>query len=126
MPLTNENVYAGLKRIFHEPSRLAIMSALCSAVDGLTFNELKEECDLSFGNLSSHLKTLQDAGVIAIKKSFVKNKPRTTAFITDAGRESFIEYLKALEDALKKAAQAVSTDKASVPFPLPGLKPAQT
>ncbi len=67
----NENVYVALKRIFHEPSRLAIMSALCREVDGLTFNELKEECDLTFGNLSSHLKSLQDAKVIKVKKFFV-------------------------------------------------------
>lgn len=111
MPLKNENLYAGLKRIFHEPSRLAIMSALCREVDGLTFNELKEECELTFGNLSSHLKSLQDAKVIKIQKFFVGKKPCTRVSLTEKGRQSFVDYLKALEEVLKKAAQAVSTSE---------------
>ncbi|MFQ5753139.1 MAG: transcriptional regulator, partial [bacterium] len=78
MSRKNDNIYAGLKRTFHEPSRLAIISVLCREVDGITFNELKEECELTFGNLSSHLKTLQEAGIIAIKKFFVNKKPCTT------------------------------------------------
>ena len=120
----NDNLYAGLKRIFHEPSRLAIISALCKERDGLTFNELKDECELTFGNLSSHLKTLQDAGVIEIKKFFVGNKPCTTISLTDKGRENFIDYLKALEEVLKMAAAAVSASEESGSEPLFSVKPA--
>ena len=124
MPLKNENIYAGLKRIFHEPSRLAIMSALCREVDGLTFNELKEECELTFGNLSSHLKSLQDAKVIKVKKFFIGNKPCTRLSLTEKGRQSFIDYLEALEEVLKKAAQAVSTSKEKAATQLFSVKPA--
>jgi len=124
MPLKNENVYAGLKRIFHEPSRLAIMSALCREVDGLTFNDLKEECELTFGNLSSHLKSLQDAKVIKVKKFFIGNKPCTQVFLTEKGRQSFVDYLKALEEALKKAADAVSMSKEETSAQLFSAKPA--
>ena len=60
MSLKNHNIYTELKRIFHEPSRMAIISALCRE-ETLTFNQLKEECELTFGNLSSHLKILKDA-----------------------------------------------------------------
>ena len=109
MSKKNDNIYAGLKRVFHEPSRLAIMSALAGERDGLTFNELKDECELTFGNLSSHLKTLQDAKMVQVKKFFVGNKPCTQLSLTNRGRQSFIDYLKALEEALKKAAGAVST-----------------
>lgn len=118
----NENIYAGLKRVFHEPNRLAIISELCAATDGLIFNDLKEECGLTFGNLSSHLKTLQEAGIIKIEKTFVKNKPQTTIFLTDAGREQFVAYLQALEEALKKAAQAVSSSE-EISLPLTSVKP---
>lgn len=109
MPKDKENFYAGLKRVFHEPSRLAIVSALCRETDGLTFNQLKDECDLTFGNLSSHLKTLQDAGIISVEKYFVDNKPRTQITMTDTGRGKFIQYLKALEEVLLDAAAAVSS-----------------
>ncbi|MFQ5706128.1 MAG: transcriptional regulator [bacterium] len=120
-----ENLYAGLKRIFHEPSRLAILSALSAAAGGLTFNELKEECGLTFGNLSSHLKTLQDAGVIDVKKYFVGNKPQTTISLTDSGRAQFVEYLKALEEVLKQAAEAISNREEKVSEPLFSVSPAR-
>jgi DNA-binding MarR family transcriptional regulator len=110
MSLKNHNIYTGLKRIFHEPSRMAIISALCRE-ETLTFNQLKEECELTFGNLSSHLKILKDAEIIKIHKEFVNNKPSTSVSITEAGKEQFLQYLKALEDVLKKAAEAVTSEK---------------
>lgn len=83
-----DNPYTALKTIFHEPNRLAIMSALCSSADGLTFKELKESCELTDGNLSRHLKALEEAQVILIEKKFIGAKPRTTVVLTDIGRES--------------------------------------
>jgi len=119
-----ENPYNGLKRIFHEPNRLAIMSALCSSANGLTFRELKEDCDLTDGNLSRHLKALEEAEVVVVNKKFVGVKPQTTISLTDKGRDSFIEYLQALEEVLKKAADAVSSGEEKVTLPFPGIKPA--
>jgi DNA-binding transcriptional ArsR family regulator len=100
------NPYTELKRVFHEPSRLAIMSALCAADDGMTFNELKAACDLTDGNQSRHLKTLESADMVRIEKTFVGAKPRTTVFLSGQGRESFLEYLVALETVLQRAAEA--------------------
>jgi DNA-binding transcriptional ArsR family regulator len=108
MATKHENPYAALKTLFHEPNRLAMMSALSQAIDGLTFNDLKRDCDLTDGNLSRHLKTLEEAEAIRIEKTFVDAKPRTTVFLSDAGRKSFIEYLQALEEVLQKAARSVA------------------
>jgi len=104
-----DNPYAALNKIFHEPNRLAIVSALCNSEDGMTFHDLKEECGLTDGNLSRHLKSLQDARAIRIKKTFVKTRPQTTIFLTDKGREHFVDYLQALEEVLLKAAESVSS-----------------
>jgi len=104
-----ENPYAELKQIFHEPNRLAIISALCNADDGLTFVELKDECNLTDGNLSRHLKALELAKAIRIKKSFAGSRPQTTIFLSDRGRDRFIEYLQALEEVLNKAAESLTT-----------------
>jgi len=104
-----DNPYAALNKLFHEPNRLAIVSALCNAEDGMTFHDLKEECGLTDGNLSRHLKSLQEARIIRIKKSFVKMKPQTAIFLTDRGRDRFVDYLAALEEVLLKAAESVST-----------------
>jgi len=108
MATKHDNPYAALKTLFHEPNRLAMMSALSQAIDGLTFNDLKRECDLTDGNLSRHLKTLEEAGAIRIEKTFVDAKPRTTVFLSEAGRKSFIEYLQVLEEVLQKAAESVA------------------
>ncbi len=107
------NPYAALKTIFHEPNRMAIVAALSCTADGLTFGELKQECDLTNGNLNRHLKTLEEADIISITKSFVNAKPRTTVCLSDLGRESFLAYLQALEEALHKAAESVAAVESS-------------
>ena len=119
-----ENPYSALKGIFHEPNRLAIISALSSASDGLTFREIKEQCALTDGNLSRHLKALEEAEVVEIKKQFIGAKPQTKAYLTEYGRESFIEYLKVLEDVLQKAADAVASSNPDFQLNLARINPA--
>lgn len=77
------------------------MSALSGAVKGLTFAELKQECELIDGNLSRHLKALEEAGAVMAPKAFVGAKPRTTVFLSARGRAGFLDYRQALEKVLK-------------------------
>jgi DNA-binding transcriptional ArsR family regulator len=115
-----DNPYSALNKLFHEPNRLAIVSALCNATDGITFNELKQECNLTDGNLSRHLRSLQRARIIRVKKSFVQSKPQTTIYFTERGRDSFIRYLEALEEVLLKAAESLNVEGSIL-----NLKPAR-
>ena len=96
-----------LERVFHEPGRLAILSALCAAEQGLSFTELRAACGLTDGNLNRHLKVLEEAGAVRITKAFVDAKPRTTVRLTAAGLRRFVEYLDALEDVLRRAKSAL-------------------
>ncbi len=105
--------YDALEKLFHEPNRLSIMSALCAAEAGMTFRELRDSCDLTDGNLNRHLKVLEDASAIRITKEFVDNKPRTTVFVTPTGLDSFQEYLEALAKVLKAARKSIPADQAS-------------
>ena len=123
MSTKQDNLYLGLKKIFHEPSRLAIMSALCRSIEPLSFNQLKEECELTDGNLSSHLKMLEDAGIVGINKSSADSKPRTEISLTESGRERFIDYLKALEGVLRSAAEAIAADNKDLSPLFSWLKP---
>lgn len=102
-----------LERIFHEPSRMTILSALCAAAEPLSFPELKTVSGLTDGNLSRHLKALEVAGVVRIRKTFVGVKPRTTVTLTEKGLKRFDEYLSALADVLKKARQSMAPDRAT-------------
>jgi DNA-binding transcriptional ArsR family regulator len=100
-----------LERLFHEPNRMALLSALCASGDPLSFIELKTLTGLTDGNLSRHLKALEEAGVIRISKTFVGVKPRTTVTLTEKGLKRFDDYLTALSDVLKKAKLAMATDR---------------
>ena len=105
------NPYEELERVFHEPNRLAIVTEVSGHVSGVVFSELRDRCGLTDGNLSRHLAALEKAGVVRIEKSFVGAKPRTTVFLTDEGRESFLSYLAALSEVLKSAAARAKKPK---------------
>lgn len=97
-----------LERVFHEPNRLAILSALCASDEPLSFTQLKEVCNLTDGNLNRHLYALEEEGIVKIKKAFVDRKPRTTAALTSQGLQRFQDYLGALSDALKEAKKSAA------------------
>lgn len=113
MTMENENPYSGLERIFHEPNRMAIMTALLGTEKPLSFTMLKETCNLTDGNLSRHLTTLESSGSVKIHKTFEGKKPLTTVGLTAKGRENFIEYLDALQAVLEQAEKKIKTSPAS-------------
>ena len=81
--------------VIHGRMRLGIMAYLADA-EVADFNELKALLQATQGNLSVHLRKLEEAGFIAIEKSFLNRKPLTRARITDMGRAAFATYLEAL------------------------------
>ena len=98
--------YAGLDRTIHEKARLGILTSLIAHPKGLRFNDLKQLCGLTDGNLSRHLEVLDEAGLIAIVKSFERNRPKTACRITAEGRKRFMQYLAVLEQVVRDAASA--------------------
>lgn len=113
--------YEGLDRVLHEKARLGLLTSLIAHPDGLAFADLKQLCQLTDGNLSRHLKTLQEAGIVVIDKSFVKNRPLTTCRLTDEGRQRFIDYLAVLEKVVKDAAQIMEEDERDSFHPASGF-----
>lgn len=81
--------------VIHGRMRLGIMAYLADT-ETADFNELKALLQATQGNLSVHLRKLEEAGYIAIEKSFLNRKPLTRASITRKGREAFAAYLEAL------------------------------
>ena len=111
MPKPKDNPYPRLERIFHEPGRLTIMTKLLGSPKGLLFTQLKDDCDLTDGNLSRHLKALEKAKAVTIKKRFVKNRPQTTVALSKRGQADFMAYLQALEAVLLDAAAKAGTQE---------------
>lgn len=87
--------------IIHSRIRLGVMSVLMTA-ESAQFTYLKELIRTTDGNLSVHLKKLEDAGYIAVKKKFVRRRPQTLCRITSKGRKAFEKYVDALEKIIRK------------------------
>jgi DNA-binding MarR family transcriptional regulator len=100
--------YEGLDRVIHEKARLSIITSLATHPAGLIFNDLKELCALTDGNLSRHLQILSEAGLIQIWKGFKDNRPQTLCRMTDEGRKRFIEYVTVLENIVTDAMSSES------------------
>lgn len=99
------DVLEELDRVFHEKARLGIMTAMIGTADGMNFNDLKQVCDLTDGNLNRHLKVLVDTGVLSVKKTGQGRNTNSLYRITAKGRRAFEKYLSALETILNAARQ---------------------
>jgi len=84
-----------LDRVIHSPARLIILSYL-EAVEEMDFIYLMHLTELTWGNLSVHLRRLEEAGYVHIRKDIVQRKTRTTMQLTDEGREALHTYREAM------------------------------
>jgi len=91
---------AGVDRIVHEPSRLSILMHLYS-VERVDFVFLLNATGLTWGNLSSHVSRLEEAGYVGVEKGFVGKKPRTMVHLTEAGRQAVDSYRQKMQAALQ-------------------------
>ena len=89
-----------LDKVIHEKGRMAIMSVLASNAE-MSFKELKEMLGMTDGNLSVHIRTLQQAGYVVVSKTFVNNRPHTSYRLTQKGTGSFEDYLNLLEEIVQ-------------------------
>ena len=92
-----------IDEVIHGRLRLGIMVYLAD-VEAADFTELKTVLEATQGNLSVHIKKLEEAGYVAVAKSFVNNRPLTRVSITPAGRTAFAAYLEALGGLIGRSA----------------------
>jgi len=97
----NPEPFLQLDRVIHEKGRLAIMSMLAASPE-LAFTELRDALSMTDGNLTSHMRTLQEAGYVAVSKSYANNRPLTTCSLTAAGKTAFAGYIDLLEQILQQ------------------------
>jgi DNA-binding transcriptional ArsR family regulator len=121
---TGRFAYDGLERIIHEKARLGILTSLVAHPKGLLFNDLKELCSLTDGNLSRHLQVLHEAGLVEVWKGVRKNRPQTLCRLTDEGRKRFLGYITVLENVVADALNAAKAAEAAPAKLADGLSPA--
>ncbi len=98
--MTDETVV--LNETIHQSTRLRIMTLLVMQpeTDRIAYGFIQQTLNLTGGNLTTHLRKLEDADYLVITKEFQDSKPRTWVQATPTGRRAFAEYLSNLERAL--------------------------
>ena len=97
----NPEPFLQLDRVIHEKGRLAIMSLLAATPEP-SFTELRDTLEMTDGNLTSHMRTLQETGYVAVAKSFQNNRPLTTCALTAAGKKAFTTYINLLAEIVQQ------------------------
>jgi DNA-binding MarR family transcriptional regulator len=96
-PENDQRPLTDIDRLIHEPARLSIIVTLY-VVESADYTFLMNQTGLTWGNLSSHMSKLEEAGYVAVEKSFVGKKPQTMAALTEAGRAAFQAYRRQMEE----------------------------
>ena len=100
MPNSDINV-ENIDPLIHEPSRLMIMAQLY-VVQSADFLFLQRQTQMTPGNLSAHLRKLEDAGYVEITKEFIERKPHTALALTKKGRSAFKQYRRDIKQIADK------------------------
>jgi DNA-binding MarR family transcriptional regulator len=117
--------YEGLDRVIHERARLSVLTSLIINPKGVPFNDLKQLCALTDGNLSRHLSVLEKEKMVEIIRGYDRNRPQTICRITASGRKRYLEYLATLEQVVRDAASGAKPET-GVSALLPNLAPSRT
>lgn len=97
----NPEPFLQLDRLIHEKGRLAIMSMLAASPE-LSFTEMRDTLGMTDGNLTTHIRALQQEGYVSVAKSYQNNRPLTTCSLTTAGRKAFAAYIDLLEQIVRQ------------------------
>jgi DNA-binding transcriptional ArsR family regulator len=100
----------GLDRLLSDPTRLAIMSVLCS-VDWCDFAFLRDTVSLSDSALSKQLATLKTAGHVEQRRTYLGRVPKTTVRATDDGRDRFLGHVEALRSIVERTPRPQSDSR---------------
>lgn len=76
--------------------------SLLAAASEVAFTDLRDALAMTDGNLTTHLRTLKEAGYVAIAKTFQNNRPLTTCCLTKEGKKAFADYIDLLEQIVQQ------------------------
>ncbi|MCX7878149.1 MAG: transcriptional regulator [Ignavibacteria bacterium] len=93
--------YLELDDVIHSRIRTAVMALLIS-VEEAEFSFIRDKVNATDGNLSIHLRKLEESGYITVKKEFINRKPVSRYRITSKGRKAFENYIKKIEGIIKR------------------------
>jgi DNA-binding transcriptional ArsR family regulator len=98
--------------VIHERARLGVLTSLMTHKKGSTFADFRQMCGLTDGNLSQHLKVLEEeklVEIVEIVKAIDRNRPLTTCYVTSYGHNRYLEYSTTQEQVVRDAATVQAT-----------------
>jgi len=104
------NAYASpapgeIDKLIHEPARLMIMANLF-VVESADFTFLMNQTGLTWGNISSHITKLENAGYLEVEKTFVGKRPYTLLHLSEEGRDAFQTYRQKMSELFDNLPQS--------------------
>ncbi len=99
--MTNRTKPPEIDRLIHEPARLTILAVL-RGVEEADFLFLRDQAGLTKGNLSAHVSRLEDAGYVAVTKTYRDKIPRTLYRLTPLGEQAIQQYLSDMSGVLSR------------------------
>lgn len=105
MEMDNPFDHTDIDDVVHGRLRLGIMAYL-SSVSPAIFGELRDKVQATDGNLSTHLRKLEEAGYVRQEKSFVGKRPQTRIFLTDAGRKAWLAWIQRMQGLIDAGASS--------------------
>ncbi len=97
-----KNFIGDLNKAFESRVRLGIMSTLM-VNEMVDFSTIKEQLQVTDGNIASHISALEKLDYIKIEKKFIGKKPNTSYAATNIGKKAFHEHLNALEAIIRQS-----------------------
>ena len=94
--------HSAIDDVIHGRLRLGVMAYLSTA-SPVIFGELRDKVGATDGNLSTHLKKLEEAGYVTQEKRFVGKRPQTRVFLTDTGRKAWIAWIDHMQGLMRAA-----------------------
>ena len=91
-----------LDPVIHAQARLRVMTTLAALPDAdrITFPRLQQLLEMTAGNLSTHLRKIEEAGYVEVTKTHSGRTPVTYVALTRAGRRAYEDYLTALREII--------------------------
>lgn len=96
------NLILHINKAFESRVRLGIMSILV-VNDMVDFSTIKEQLQVTDGNIASHISALEKLKYVKVKKQFIGKKPNTSYMVTELGKKAFSNHLDALEQLIKQS-----------------------
>lgn len=97
----------GLEDLVHQRVRLGILT-ICREARRVEFSFLQEALELTPGNLSRHLRVLEEAGLVRMEKAFVDRRSKTWVALTREGAKALSREVAALREIVHRVEEASS------------------